>query len=159
MDEEFLFGEHVLVAPVTSKGARTRRVYLPAQANGGETELQWCELDTGVWHTCTEGKFVELGASFRWVTFVKYLLTHFTHFADAPLARTPTLVRAGGILILGGACERNIYDGVGSRTALLFPAPGGDSHGSFTLIEDDGVSNEHTDEGAYTELVVSSTLR
>ncbi|KAF7376546.1 Glycosyl hydrolases family 31-domain-containing protein [Mycena sanguinolenta] len=96
LDEEFLFGSHVLVAPVTRKGARTRRVYLPAQANDGETSLQWCELDTGVWHI-GKGEFIEL---------------------DAPLERTPTL-------------------------------------GRFTLIEDDGVSNEHTSAGEYTELVVS----
>jgi alpha-glucosidase len=64
-------------------------------------------------------------------------------------------VRAGAILILGGACTRNIYDGVASRTALVFPAPSGDSQGSFTLIEDDGVSNDHTGKGVYTELVVS----
>jgi alpha-glucosidase len=60
LDEEFLFGSHVLVAPVTTKGATTRRVYLPAQANDGESALQWCELDTGVWHA-GKGDFVELG--------------------------------------------------------------------------------------------------
>ena len=49
MDEEFLFGSHVLVAPVTTKGATTRRVYLPMETNDGETALQWCELDTRVW--------------------------------------------------------------------------------------------------------------
>ncbi|KAJ6489585.1 glycosyl hydrolases family 31-domain-containing protein [Mycena vitilis] len=133
LDEEFLFGSHVLVATVTSKGATTRRFYLPAEANDGEKALQWCELDTGVWHA-GGGAFIEL---------------------DAPLERTPTLVRAGGVLILGGACARNIYDGVTSRTALLFPAPTGASAGSFTLIEDDGVSNDHTGKGVYTELVVS----
>ncbi|KAJ6498838.1 glycosyl hydrolases family 31-domain-containing protein [Mycena sanguinolenta] len=133
LDEEFLFGSYILVAPVTKKGARTRRVYLPAQANDGETSLQWCELDTGVWHV-GKGEFVEL---------------------DAPLERTPTLVRAGGVLVLGGACTRNIHDGVASRTALIFPAPTGASQGCFTLIEDDGVSNAHTGEGEYTELVVS----
>jgi alpha-glucosidase len=64
-------------------------------------------------------------------------------------------MRAGGILILGGACTRNIYDGVAERTARVFPAPTGASHGRFTLVEDDGVSNDHTGKGAYTELVVS----
>ncbi|KAJ7495980.1 glycosyl hydrolases family 31-domain-containing protein [Mycena galericulata] len=135
LDEEFLFGSHVLVAPVTTKGATVRRVYLPALANDGETAAQWCELDTGVWHT-GKGAFVEL---------------------DAPLERTPVLVRSGGVFVLGGACARNIYDGVASRAALVFPAPTGESTGSFTLIEDDGVSNAHTDKGVYTELVLSFT--
>ncbi|KAJ7141312.1 glycosyl hydrolases family 31-domain-containing protein [Mycena epipterygia] len=135
MDEEFLFGSHVLVAPVTTKGATTRRVYLPAETNDGEMAVQWCELDTGVWHV-GKGAFIEL---------------------DAPLERTPALVRAGGVLVLGGACTRNIYDGVASRTVLVFPTPTGASHGSFTLVEDDGVSNAHTGKGVYTELVVSFT--
>jgi alpha-glucosidase len=74
---------------------------------------------------------------------------------DAPLARTPTLVRSGGIFVLGGACTRNIYDGVAERTALIFPAPTGDSRGKFTLIEDDGMSNAHTGQGVYTELLLS----
>ncbi|KAJ7485732.1 glycosyl hydrolases family 31-domain-containing protein [Mycena latifolia] len=135
LDEEFLFGSHVLVAPVTIKGAMTRRVYLPAQANDGEKAAQWCELDTGVWHA-GKGAFIEM---------------------DAPLERTPTLVRAGGVLVLGGACARNIYDGVASRTALVFPAPSGASNGRFILIEDDGVSNDHTGRGVYAELVLSFT--
>jgi alpha-glucosidase len=79
---------------------------------------------------------------------------------DAPLDRTPVLVRAGGILVLGGECTRNIYDGIRERTALIFPSP---SHatsnagrrGTFTIIEDDGKTNGHTIEGAFTEIVVS----
>ncbi|KAJ7782318.1 glycosyl hydrolases family 31-domain-containing protein [Mycena maculata] len=133
MDEEFLFGSHVLVAPVTTKGATTRRLYLPALTNDGETTAQWCELDTGVWHA-GKGAFVEL---------------------DAPLPRTPTLVRSGGVLVLGGECKRNIYDGVASRMALVFPAPMGKSAGSFTLVEDDGVTNAHTGAGVYTEIILS----
>ncbi|KAJ7071961.1 glycosyl hydrolases family 31-domain-containing protein [Mycena amicta] len=133
MDEEFLFGTHVLVAPVTVRGATTRRVYLPSEANDGETELYWCELDTGEWHK-GQGDFIEL---------------------DAPLARTPTLVRAGGIMVLGGACTNNIYDGIAERTALIFPAPIGSSQGSFALIEDDGRTNAHTRDGKFTELTVS----
>ncbi|ORY92423.1 glycosyl hydrolases family 31-domain-containing protein [Leucosporidium creatinivorum] len=64
MDEDFLFGSHVLVASVTEKGATFKTVYLPAQANDGDKDLQWCELDTGIWHsTDGEGRFVELGES------------------------------------------------------------------------------------------------
>ncbi|CAK5265429.1 unnamed protein product [Mycena citricolor] len=133
MDDDFLFGSHILVASVTRQGATTRKVYLPSESNDGEKGLDWCELDTGVWH---QGKadFVEL---------------------DAPLSRTPVLVRSGGILVLGGECKRNVYDGVNERTALVFPAPGKASAGSFTLIEDDGVSNEHLDKGIYTEILLT----
>lgn len=62
MDEDFLFGSHVLVASVTEKGDTSKTVYLPAEANDGEKDLQWCELDTGIWHSPNgEGRFVELG--------------------------------------------------------------------------------------------------
>jgi alpha-glucosidase len=62
MDEDFLFGSHVLVASVTKNGATSKMVYLPAQANDGETDLRWCELDTGIWHSTNgDGRFVELG--------------------------------------------------------------------------------------------------
>jgi alpha-glucosidase len=61
LDEEFIFGSHVLVAPVIEKGSRRRLVYLPGSVNGGDMQVQWCELDTGKWHV-GEGNFVELGA-------------------------------------------------------------------------------------------------
>ncbi|TDL29099.1 hypothetical protein BD410DRAFT_3704 [Rickenella mellea] len=142
LDEEFIFGSHVLVACATEKGVTNRPVYLPSSSNNGEDGLHWCELDTGKWHA-GEGKFVVL---------------------DAPLERTPVLVRAGGIIVLGGPCEKNVYDGVHQRTALIFPSPATSSKsakpdtkrsgmsGSFTLIEDDGRTNDHTDKGVYTEL-------
>lgn len=74
------------------------------------------------------------------------------------MSRTPTLVRAGGILVLGGVCSRNIFDGTGERDTLIFPAPhkhASGTKGSFTLIEDDGTSNDHTDKGFFTELDLS----
>ncbi|KAI5478030.1 hypothetical protein MNV49_005493 [Pseudohyphozyma bogoriensis] len=129
LDEEMVFGSHVLVAPVTEKGARTRQIYLPAIANDGSTDIEWCELDTGVWHQ--GGGVVEL---------------------DAPLSRTPALVRSGGILVLGGVCTRNIFDGITERTAHIFPSPTKASEGTFTLIEDDGKSNDHTSKKVYTEI-------
>lgn len=82
-------------------------------------------------------------------------------WTDAPLSRTPVLVRAGGMLVLGGACSRNIYDGTTSRTILIFPAPAFSSssdagrRGSFRLVEDDFRSNDHTRRGTYTELELS----
>ncbi|KAF7321974.1 Glycosyl hydrolases family 31-domain-containing protein [Mycena kentingensis (nom. inval.)] len=140
MDEEIVFGSHVLVAPVTKKGATTRAVYLPAEANDSDTKgLWWCELDTGVWAR-GQGRIA--------------MLRHAAP-ADAPLERIPTLVRSSGILVFGGACTKNIYDGVGERTARVFPAPAGASKGSFMLIEDDGRSNAHTHKGVYTELLLS----
>lgn len=64
LQDQFLFGSHLLIAPVVEKGARTKTVYLPAQANDDEGSLWWCELDTGIWHPPSSdrsGKFVVIG--------------------------------------------------------------------------------------------------
>lgn len=137
MDEAFLFGSHFLVACVVEKGATNRSVYLPGIANDGERDLWWAELDTGVWHSARAGRWIEM---------------------DAPLSRTPVLARGGAILVLGGACHSTIHDGAGSRTVLVFSAPSSATSGlsgSFTLIEDDGKSNAHLDEGRFTEIELS----
>ena len=136
MDEDFIFGSHLLVASVVEKGARNRFVYLPGIAIG-ERDLPWVEIDTGVWHDAGPGKRIEM---------------------EADLARTPVLARGGAILVLGGPCSSTIYDGVASRTVRIFPSPSSASSGhtgSFALIEDDGRSNDHLAEGKYTEIELS----
>jgi alpha-D-xyloside xylohydrolase len=78
IEDEFLFGPDVLVAPITELGARSRRVYLPAGAN-------WQEIATGAVLGGGEG-----------------------YEADAPLERIPVFVREGAddelarILLLDG---------------------------------------------------------
>lgn len=84
---------------------------------------------------------------------------------DAPISYTPTFVRDGGILVLGGKCSNNVMDGLGYRVALIFPTPKsnlkaavGDSlgaSGSFTLVEDDGITNDHMKKSTYCELRLS----
>lgn len=69
------------------------------------------------------------------------------------------LVRGGGIIVLGGECTETIYDGRSTRDVLIFPSPTSRSglsgmEGSFTLIEDDGKSSDHTSEGIYTEIQI-----
>ncbi|CAE6415464.1 unnamed protein product [Rhizoctonia solani] len=138
LDEQFLFGSHALVAPVLSFGHRTKRVYLPSAVDGTNEVPEWCELDTGTWHTSpSDGGFVDI---------------------DAPLSRTPVLVRAGGILVLSNKCTETVYDGEATRVAHIFPSSSsqaGGAKGSFKLVEDDGKSNEHVEKGAFTELELS----
>jgi hypothetical protein len=125
--------------------------------NDGEPTA-WCELDTGKWHLPDgAGCTVVLGGFSACLSpaggLLKFLAVH--SYPDAPIRRCPTLVRSGGILILGGKCHRNIYDGLSSRTALLFPTPASSANGCsgrLTLIEDDGCTNAHTASGIYTEL-------
>lgn len=64
------------------------------------------------------------------------------------------LVREGGIIILGSTCKSGVKENDESRTALLFPGHELGSKGEFTLIEDDGISSNHTLRGAYLELKI-----
>ncbi|KAF8685452.1 glycosyl hydrolase 31 family [Rhizoctonia solani] len=138
LDEQFLFGSHILVAPVLSFSHRTKRVYLPGVVDGTDEVPEWCELDTGIWHTSpSNGGFIHM---------------------DAPLSRTPALVRAGGILVLSNKCAETVYDGEATRVAHIFPSLNSESNGatgSFKLVEDDGKTNEHAEKGIFTELEIS----
>lgn len=96
----------------------------------------------------------------------------FLRWVEAPLERIPILVKAGGILVLGGKCTRNIYDGQFVREVLIFPSPTPRStsssstskversgtKGSFTLIEDDGKTNDHTLSNIYSEVIISFSV-
>ncbi|CCO29120.1 hypothetical protein BN14_03122 [Rhizoctonia solani AG-1 IB] len=76
----------------------------------------------------------------------------------APLSRTPTLVRAGGILVLSNKCAETVYDGEATRVAHIFPSLNSETNGaegSFKLVEDDGKTNEHAEKGVFTELELS----
>ncbi|CUA71205.1 alpha-glucosidase [Rhizoctonia solani] len=138
LDEQFLFGSHILVAPVLSFGHRTKRVYLPSAVDGTNEVPEWCEVDTGIRHTSpSDGGFVSI---------------------DAPLSRTPVLVRAGGILVLSNKCTKTVYDGETTRVAQIFPSLNSQvdgAKGSFRLVEDDGKTNDHAEKGAFTELELS----
>jgi len=71
VEDQFLFGGDVLVAPVVTEGARERRVYLPAGPGG----TAWQDAWTGAEHQGGE-----------WIT------------APAPLDTIPVYLRAGGRL-------------------------------------------------------------
>jgi alpha-D-xyloside xylohydrolase len=71
VEDQFLFGGDVLVAPVVTEGARERRVYLPA-GDGGTT-----------WQDAWTGAEYQGGG---WIT------------APAPLDTIPVYLRAGGRL-------------------------------------------------------------
>lgn len=70
VEDQFLFGPDLLVAPVTEFGARSRPVHLPAGT-------AWIDVHTGIEHA--GGVTVE---------------------AQAPLARIPVFRRAGSTLHL-----------------------------------------------------------
>ena len=69
--DQYMFGPALMVAPVTSYGARTRQVYLPAGSD-------WLDFHTGKRHRG--------GATIR---------------ADAPRERLPLFMRAGSVIATG----------------------------------------------------------
>jgi alpha-D-xyloside xylohydrolase len=75
INDEYLFGKELLVAPVHDYKARSRQVYLPAGAD-------WYDFNTGQFYTGGQS------------------LT-----AEAPLSRMPMFVRAGSILPVGPALQ------------------------------------------------------
>jgi alpha-glucosidase len=107
---EFLWGDDILVAPVTKNGARTWPVYLPRGT-------AWHDFWTGARH---EGG--------TWVV------------ADAPLERMPIFIRAGAIVPLGPDVQHLTGYAPEEITLLAYP---GDSTSSFTLYEDDGLTNAY----------------
>jgi alpha-D-xyloside xylohydrolase len=77
IDDEYLFGPALLVAPVTEFRARTRSVYLPAGA---------------AWYDFYSGRRFEGGQRID---------------ADAPYERMPLFVRAGSIVPIGPAIQHS----------------------------------------------------
>jgi alpha-glucosidase len=123
----FMVGPNLLVAPVLEPGARRRRVYLPAGTH-------WCDFHTGDWYAGGQPVAV-----------------------DAPLARIPLFVPAGGILPMGKAMRFVGEQPDDMREARVFPGPTEQRH-TFMLIEDDGRSLDYR-RGAYTQVRLGLAVR
>ena len=73
IEDQFLFGSELLVAPIFSEGARSRSVYLPAGSR---------------WRDACTGAQLDGGTTLE---------------ADAPIERIPVFLRDGSTLRLSGA--------------------------------------------------------
>lgn len=65
-DEQFLFGSHLLVAPVLDFGARSVSFNLPEVVDGEKERAWWCEWDSGRWEMPSaqdSGSDITLGMS------------------------------------------------------------------------------------------------
>jgi alpha-glucosidase len=120
---EYLWGDDILVAPVTHKGATQWPVYLPA----------------GAWHDFWTQETFQGRSGIT---------------VSAPLERLPLFVRAGAIIPMGPVLQ---YDGelpIDEVTLLVYP----DQESSFTLYEDDGLTNAYRDGGfATTRITCAAT--
>lgn len=127
--DEMLVGPDLLVAPVFEPGARTRELYLPADAS----TPGWYERDTGRWHP--SGTVVRV---------------------DAPLERLPVFVRAGATIVTTDAADASRRTDEPSRALHVFPAPPGTRAAARASewIEDDGATERWRD-GDYARVAVS----
>ena len=121
--DQYLWGRDMLVAPITEKGATSRRVYLPA----------------GRWHDF-------------WTEETHNGGREITRAVD--LATLPLFVRAGAILPLGPVKQYTAE--LSDEPLTLQVYPGAD--GTFTLYEDDGVSDNH-ERGDWMKLEIRWTDR
>ncbi len=120
VNDEYLYGRDLLVAPVHAYKARQRQVYLPA--------------GTG-WYDFYSGAALAGGQTIA---------------AEAPLSRMPLFVRAGSILPVGPVMD---YTGQKPEASItLYVYVGG--NGSFSLYEDDGLSNGYA-RGAFSRIPVT----
>jgi len=115
LSDEYMFGPAFLVAPITTQGATSRRVYLPAGSD-------WYDWWTNQKH-----------AGGTWIE------------AAAPIERMPIFVRAGSIVPLGAPIPNTATKQALSEIRLF---PG--RNASFTLYDDDGVTNAYKKGGGKT---------
>ena len=172
LDEQFLVGSHVLVAPVCDAGARRTTIRLPSLVDGAgadaDSDACWFELVADRWHRPSkEGHDVTLGENRQGRREEDRTQADCSAHAEAPLDRCPTLVRDGGIIVLSPPVTDYLALPTPSprtRTVCVYPTPADvlaegrpgqrTSRGSFSLIEDDGCSNDAATDGLYTEISV-----
>ncbi|WKL58882.1 glycoside hydrolase family 31 protein [Asticcacaulis sp. ZE23SCel15] len=109
VNDQYMFGKSILVAPVTKYQATSRSVYLPMGAD-------WYNVYTGA--KTTGGQTITV---------------------DAPLDQIPLFVKSGAIVPMGPVMQ--YVDETPDAPLTLNVYTGAD--GSYSLYEDDGVSNAY----------------
>ena len=96
--------------------------------------VDWCDFYTGKWHRGSQEITV-----------------------DAPLERIPLFVPAGGIIPMGKVMRHVGAEPDDTRQTFVFPHPN-EGRGTFTLIEDDGVTLGYQ-RGEYTQVRLEVAAR
>ena len=109
-DDQYMFGQHLLVAPIVEPGQTSRPVYLP--------EGEWYDFHTDEYYE-SEGRY-----------FV----------VDAPMDRIPVFVRAGAVIPMLEDAPLNTKDYAPKKIQLHFYVPKRDGLYESLLREDDGLT-------------------
>ncbi len=119
---EFMYGRDILVANVIEKGAKTRKVYLPAGC-------KWYDWNDNF--ACYEGgQTIEI---------------------PVDMSSIPLFIREGAIIPMAGNQLMSMANDHMTQLHLVM-APGGER--SYTLYDDDGVSNDYA-KGVYRKTEIS----
>ena len=112
IDDQYLFGPNLLVAPIIEPGQTSRSVYLP--------EGEWFDFHTNQ-HYVSEGQFI---------------------VADAPINRIPVYVRAGAVIPMLEEAPLNTKDYAPKKMQFHVFVPKGEAEFYSLLQEDDGLTFE-----------------
>ncbi|MFM2184821.1 MAG: hypothetical protein RIS55_469 [Actinomycetota bacterium] len=110
IDDQYMFGSSMMVAPVYGPGETSRMVYLP--------EGEWFD-----WHTGEH-----LNSAGEWIK------------ADAPLDRIPVYVAAGSVIPMLESAPQNTHNLAPKKIELHVFVPEGDGEMMSMLQEDDGLT-------------------
>jgi alpha-glucosidase len=115
LDDQYLFGPNILVAPVFAAGQTKRDVYLP--------EGEWFDWHTGK-HYASKGE---------------------TFTVDAPLERIPMFARAGAVIPMLEEAPMNTKGLAPKKIQLHVFVPEGNIEYQSMLQEDDGLTFDAAD--------------
>ncbi|WP_281616407.1 TIM-barrel domain-containing protein [Flammeovirga sp. SubArs3] len=111
ISDTYMWGDAYVVAPITKKGQRNRKLYLPKGNN---------------WYHLWTGKSFKGG---EWVT------------VDAPLDQLPVFVKGGSIIPLASKKLQTIEDYHGEEITLQIWRDNSEATTSRTIYDDDGITS------------------
>lgn len=140
MNDEFMFGRSLLVAPVT------HALYT------GNEKARWAEADSAPDWTEVRTRELYLPAGADWYDW--YSGARFkggrTVTADASISRCPLFVKAGSIIPIGPDVQYAAEKPWDDLTLRVYPG----ASGSFTLYEDEGDSYNY-EKGMYSTILMT----
>lgn len=128
ISDTYMWGDSYLVAPITEKGLRKRKVYLP-KGNA------WYHLWTGKKYTGGE-----------WIT------------VNAPLKNLPVFVKAGSIIPLSSKALQSTEEYSSKEITLQIWKDPSVKENTSTMYDDDGISRNAIEEKQYELLHFSSKI-
>lgn len=124
IDDQYMFGQEIMVAPIYEPGQTSRQVYLP--------EGEWFDFHTGE-HISSDGMWIK---------------------AEAPLDRIPIYVVAGAVIPMLDEAPQSTYNFAPKKIQLHVYLPDHDCEMTSNFQEDDGLTFDAIDGKKLTSEIV-----